>query len=127
VALNWIADKEGFESWSLPASHHINRSLKSERHAAFCSLVCTNNNVVEKFAALSAPGMAAIDELEIDTSDGICADYIIEKLSGFARGTAAAIDYLQILDQNRRMPLLATQVSALKALTKNLRDSCRHE
>ena len=89
-ALNRVANKEGFESWSLLALHHAKRNpaakildalragdlvllgarpghgktlmgldliveaTKSDRHAAFYSLECTENDVVEMFAALGA-------------------------------------------------------------------------
>lgn len=96
----------------------IVEALKDERHAAFYSLEWTEKDVVENFFALGAEEMVANDKLVVDTSNGICADYIIERLGRVPRGTVAVIDYLQLLDQNRAMPALATQISALKSFAE---------
>jgi replicative DNA helicase len=98
----------------------IIEALKSERHAAFYSLECTENDVVERLTALGAKGMAANDLLKLDTSDRICADYIIEQLGNAPRGSIVVIDYLQLLDQNRTMPALSPQVSALKTFAESV-------
>ncbi|WP_371225999.1 DNA helicase [Roseovarius sp. 2305UL8-3] len=52
--------------------------------------------------------------IHIDTSDGICADYIIGVMQDAPAGSVAAIDYLQLLDQKRQFPPLADQVATLK-------------
>jgi replicative DNA helicase len=57
-------------------------------------------------------------KLSIDTSSAISADYIIDKLQGAKRGTLAVVDYLQVLDQDRRKPELLSQVRSLKAFAE---------
>lgn len=52
-------------------------------------------------------------EIEIVTSDEICADYIIRYLSPAKPGAFAVIDYLQLLDQQRHKPDLSQQVTVL--------------
>jgi replicative DNA helicase len=54
--------------------------------------------------------------LTLDTSDEISADYIAKRLEAAAPGALAVIDYLQILDQKRSNPPLAEQLRRLKAL-----------
>lgn len=56
---------------------------------------------------------AAID---IELSDNLCAEVIIERLSGTSEETIAVVDYLQVLDQRRVAPELADQVAALRKL-----------
>lgn len=53
--------------------------------------------------------------LTIDTSDEICAGHIIDRLATVPDGAFLLIDYLQILDQKRDNPDLASQIRALKA------------
>src|SRR3546814_20206650 len=51
--------------------------------------------------------------LVIDTSDAICADYIIERVGHGRDNSVVVVDYLQLLDQRRRNPELAVQVKTL--------------
>src|SRR3546814_17444967 len=51
--------------------------------------------------------------LVIDTSDAICADYIIERVGHGQDNSVVVVDYLQLLDQRRRNPELAVQVKTL--------------
>lgn len=52
--------------------------------------------------------------MTIDTSDGICAEYIVDRLKGSPPGSVAVIDYLQLLDQKRAHPEVSEQVRTLK-------------
>lgn len=52
----------------------------------------------------------------VDTSDNICAAYIIERLSMTGNSSLVVVDYLQLLDQKRNNPPLEEQVHALKKL-----------
>ncbi|MEM7177746.1 MAG: DNA helicase [Pseudomonadota bacterium] len=74
----------------------------------------TRRDVLARLADLGIPAAEA-GLLTIDTSDEICADYIIERLSAAPGAAFALIDYLQLLDQKRANPDLATQIQALKA------------
>lgn len=58
------------------------------------------------------------EAVEIVTSDDISADFIIRHLSGSKPGTVAAVDYLQLLDQQRHKPPLSEQVTAIAAFAK---------
>lgn len=50
----------------------------------------------------------------VDTSDNICAAYVIDCLDR-SRDALVVVDYLQLLDQRRSNPPLDEQVRALKA------------
>lgn len=153
-ALNCVAKKEGFESWSLLASQQaglstatkvldalvpgdlvllgarpghgktlmglelVIESIKRNNDAAFYSLECTESEIAKRFAILGANTTALGDKLTVDTSDEICADYIISRLGRAPRGTVVLVDYLQLLDQKRTRPALADQVSALNSFAK---------
>lgn len=54
----------------------------------------------------------------VDTSDKISADYMIDRLQSASAETVVAIDYLQLLDQNRRNPPLMAQVRKLAAFAR---------
>jgi len=90
-------------------------AIKAKNQAAFFSLELTQNEIFVRFEMLGGDIKTRKDVLTFDTSDGICADYIIERLHTAPRGTVVVIDYLQLLDQNRAKPTLAAQVAALKA------------
>lgn len=56
-----------------------------------------------------------ITSFTLDTSDDICADHVIRRLSEAPGDAVAVIDYLQLLDQRRRNPEIADQIRTLKA------------
>jgi replicative DNA helicase len=92
----------------------ILQSVKSGNHAAFYSLEYTKREIDERLSALGATISASNDVVPFDTSDEICANYIVRQLSSAPRGTVVVIDYLQILDQKRANPMLAAQIAVLK-------------
>jgi hypothetical protein len=55
----------------------------------------------------------------IDTSDGICAGHVMQRLEGARAGTVAVIDYLQLLDQRRENAALPEQLGALGAFARD--------
>ncbi|WP_306113208.1 MULTISPECIES: DNA helicase [unclassified Roseovarius] len=55
----------------------------------------------------------------VDTSDDISAQHIVEKLDGADRHALVVIDYLQLLDQKRSNPDLATQIGMLRAHSRS--------
>ncbi|MEP0521837.1 MAG: DNA helicase [Hyphomicrobiales bacterium] len=93
-------------------------AIKSGNHAAFYSLEYTDEEVREQISALDANIAVRDSALVLDTSDDICADYIIDQLQHAPENTIVVIDYLQVLDQNRRRPVVAAQISALKSFAK---------
>ena len=58
------------------------------------------------------------DRLVIDTSDDICADYIVDSVGETNASAFVVVDYLQLLDQRRTNPELADQVQTLSSLTR---------
>lgn len=71
--------------------------------------------VDDRFRAILPPRRSQAEKLTIDCSNGINADNIIRVMDAARSGSLAVIDYLQLLDQRRDNPDLATQVRALKA------------
>jgi replicative DNA helicase len=57
----------------------------------------------------------------VDTSDAICADYMVEKLRGAHPGAVIVVDYLQALDQRRENPPLSGQIAALSEFARRER------
>ena len=68
--------------------------------------------VARRFAEVGVD-VAQAQALRVDTSDALCADHIIAALGDAPRGSVAVVDYLQILDQDRRLPPLGAQMAAL--------------
>lgn len=157
AALDRIAAREGFSSWSLlaarlaaamgagttPAAEAFRRlspgdlalvgarpghgktlmglrlaveAMRAGRRAAFFSLEYTERDLLERFRAIGVEPAAFEPLFTFDCSDAICAGYIAERLAAAPRGTLAVVDYLQLLDQRRDTPDLASQVRALAAL-----------
>ncbi|MEP1696562.1 MAG: DNA helicase [Paracoccaceae bacterium] len=96
----------------------IIEALKGDRTAAFYSLEYSERDVENRFSDLGFKTTAKTDKLTVDTSDQICAAYIIETQRQQPRGSVAVIDYMQLLDQDRTKPALEFQMSALKAFAE---------
>ncbi|MEX0287100.1 MAG: DNA helicase [Paracoccaceae bacterium] len=62
----------------------------------------------------------APDSFVSDTSDDICAAYILDRLRDAPRGSLAAVDYMQLLDQRRSLPPLEDQIADLSAGAQRL-------
>ncbi len=77
------------------------------------SLDYHDGEVLARLRDLGADPVGLGPRFHIDTSDDICADHILRSLIGAPKGTLAVVDYLQLLDQNRRHPELNTQLRAL--------------
>jgi len=85
--------------------------------ARFCAYFTLEYTTAEATEILSSYGIESSGIL-LDTSDAICADYVIAKLAQAKSGAVIVIDYLQALDQQREKPALTDQVSALSAFAK---------
>lgn len=57
-------------------------------------------------------------DVEVDTSDNICADYMIRQLADRDHAALVVVDYLQLLDQRRKNPSLNDQVTALRTYAR---------
>lgn len=90
-------------------------AMKAGRRAIVFTLEYTRREVLDRLDAIGVGGIALDRVFECDNSDGICAEQIIRKLADAPAGTLAVVDYLQILDQDRRKPALMDQLADLKA------------
>lgn len=94
-------------------------AMKSGHRAAFFSLEYTEKDVLDRMLAIGVEP-AEFDKLfEVDCSEAISADYIVEQMAAAPRGTVVVIDYLQLLDQRRENPDLTVQVRALKSFARD--------
>jgi replicative DNA helicase len=105
---------------TLMALELIVEAIGQGRQGAYFTLENTTEEVFSLLQSAGSDPKEVDQKLSIFTSDLISADYIIDRLQGATRGTVAVIDYLQLLDQDRRKPDLSTQVSALKAFAKKI-------
>lgn len=87
-------------------------AIENGHEAHVFTLDYTRQQVLDRLAGLGAEADAG---LQIDCSDAICADHIINALRDAATGAFVVIDYLQLLDQRRDTPPLQQQVEALAA------------
>ena len=89
-------------------------ATRRERGGYFFTLDYSEADTLSYLRSLGAD-QATIAALNLDTSDDICAGYVIDKLGAAPGSAVAVIDYLQLLDQRRRNPELAEQVGALRS------------
>jgi replicative DNA helicase len=94
-------------------------AMKAGHRSAFFTLEYTENHLLECFRSIGCEWHRFEKQFELDCSDHISADYIIRKLEQAPRGTLLVIDYLQLLDQRREHPELATQVQLLQAFARD--------
>ncbi|HET6472757.1 MAG TPA: DNA helicase [Pseudomonadales bacterium] len=94
------------------------RSMQRGDSAAFFTLDLTAENVAERLASIGFQSDRYADRLLVDTSDRICADYVVERLAAAAPGTFVVIDYLQMLDQKRTNAELMSQVRTLATFAR---------
>lgn len=89
-------------------------ALRGGGSGTFFTLEYSEADVLTRLTKLGADPATFGDHLGIVTSDAISADYIIDHQRDALPGSLIVIDYLQILDQDRRKPDLGAQVKALK-------------
>ncbi|WP_299616019.1 DNA helicase [uncultured Tateyamaria sp.] len=87
---------------------------KNSRKSYVFSLEYNEADVRDRFAKLGLDQDARARPTVLDTSDEICAAYIIERLGHRPGEALVVVDYLQLLDQRRSNPSLEEQVRALK-------------
>jgi len=93
-------------------------AAQAEVQSYFFTLDATEIDVMTGLKSLSVDIEPMKDYFNLDTSDEICAEYIMGKLAGADKGAIVIIDYLQILDQMDRKPKLADQISSLKGFAE---------
>jgi hypothetical protein len=137
-ALNRIAAQEGLAGWSLlsakvsatatasklfaqlrPGDCVLLEAMKSGNRSAFFTLEYSEKDVLDRLHALGVERTRFEGLFESDSSDGINADYIVERLGSAPRGTLVVIDYLQLLDQKRENPELMVQVRKLRSFARD--------
>lgn len=94
------------------------KAMEAGQRSAFFSLEYNESDVRERFTTLGIDWRHFERQFTFDASEDIGADYIQTKLASERPRTLAVIDYLQILDQNRRKPDLSDQVRALKSFAR---------
>lgn len=90
-------------------------ALEDGRRGVFFSLAYTDGEVLDLFEQVAGPRTQLRDRFEFDTSNNICADYVMAALQDAPPETLVVIDYLQVLDQKRSNADLQTQLQALRA------------
>lgn len=93
-------------------------AARNGSHGRFFTLDYTAAEVLEQLRSLGIDLDTLGERFGFDCSDGISADYAIERLAMAPAGTVVAIDYLQLLDQRRSNPPLAEQVTSLKRFAR---------
>ncbi|MCV3766941.1 DNA helicase [Rhizobium sp. TRM95796] len=101
-------------------------AVRSGHRASIFSLEETEPAIQARLLRLDRRDVVTSDRLQIDLTDGLDADHIISRLGAAQPGDIAIVDYLQLLDQNRRSPPLRDQVTRLRALAqeKRMRIAC---
>ncbi len=92
------------------------QAIQYKRKCFFFSLEYNHKDVASKMANLDESIGQNNSLLKFDFSDDISSEYVISKTKGqIEAGSLIAIDYLQLLDQQRTKPELQFQVEELKA------------
>ena len=90
-------------------------AMQGGQKSWFFSLEYGPEEIGHTFAAIGEKMTAFSAQFEFDCSDDICAAYIITRLAKAPPGSVVIVDYLQLLDQQRRHPDLATQIAELRS------------
>ncbi|OKO92152.1 DNA helicase [Bradyrhizobium sp. NAS80.1] len=93
-------------------------AMRSGHRAAFFSLEYTETDVLDRLRAIGVDPVQFDKLFDVDCSDAISADYIVERMAAVPRGSLVVVDYLQLLDQRRENPELTVQVRALKSFAR---------
>ncbi|MEM9604975.1 MAG: DNA helicase [Pseudomonadota bacterium] len=88
------------------------------RGAWFFSLESTPAEVAGRLRALGVDPTAMQPGFQVDCSDAISAEYLVAQLAAAHAGTVVVLDYLQILDQPRRLPPLSEQLRTLSTFCR---------
>ena len=96
----------------------IAQAVAAGGQAIFYSLEYTRSDIAARLQTLGSDSLLRTDAFTFDTSDDICADYVIATARTAPAGSVVVIDYLQLLDQDRAKPSLAEQLASLKAFAK---------
>jgi len=90
-------------------------TAKAGKPGFFFTLEDNEEVVLRRVRALGVEPEKLKGVFFLDTSDDICADYVVDRLKGVAENAVAVIDYLQLLDQKRSNAELNEQIRALRS------------
>jgi replicative DNA helicase len=94
--------------------------IRQDRTSFFFSFEYIKADIDRKLSLLDGTYIRGDPRLSLDFSDDISADYIIRETAGrTGEGSLIAIDYLQLLDQQRQKPPLQAQIETLKGYAKS--------
>ncbi|WP_120498204.1 DNA helicase [Kiloniella sp. EL199] len=96
----------------------VAETVKSGHRSIFFTLDYNEKDALKRIETFGENNLITNNNLEIDVSDEISADYIIEKIKSGATPKLVVIDYLQLLDQKRTKPDLSIQIQSLKDYAK---------
>jgi replicative DNA helicase len=96
----------------------IMEAMKRGHHGVLFTLEYNGKDVDELFANIGANPKKFDDYFDLDNSDNIDVPYIIKKLNTAPSGTFIVIDYLQLLDQRRKSPVISIQLEVLKSFVR---------
>jgi replicative DNA helicase len=94
-------------------------AMKSGGRGAFFSLEYTEADVLDRLRSIGVEPAQFAGLFDVDCSDAISADYVVQRMMDAPRGSVVVIDYLQLLDQKRENPDLTIQVRRLKAFARD--------
>lgn len=94
------------------------RADEIARQGYFFTLDYTPRDIADQAAAMGLTPSAVADKVVIDTSDGVCADYVIARVAAGREPALVVVDYLQLLDQKRANPSLEDQVVAMRSFAR---------
>lgn len=95
-------------------------AIKEHRPCFFFSLECSKPSLSQRLVELDKNFEKNASYLTLDLSDNISSEYIIHHTKDKAKpGSLIAVDYLQLLDQQRNKPSLQQQIEQLKTYAKD--------
>lgn len=96
-------------------------AVRAGHRASIFSLEETEPAIRARFERLHRADALTSGRLQIDLTEGLDADHILSRLGSAQPGDVALVDYLQLLDQNRRSPPLWDQIARLRVLAREKR------
>ncbi|MBV1933956.1 MAG: replicative DNA helicase [Parvibaculaceae bacterium] len=90
-------------------------AMKRGHQGVFFTLDYNKQDIAKLFAKIGTNSQKFENLFRFDNSDEIDAHYIMQRMGTAPSGAVIVIDYLQLLDQRRRSPIISVQVEALKS------------
>jgi len=92
----------------------VSQTVKAGNSAYFFTLEFYSSELEQRLSDIGFDLTNQNEHFHIDTSDQICADYIISQLADAPKGSIVVIDYMQVLDQKRDHATLDVQLMTLR-------------